>query len=143
MPRFPIINPPEGFEKLLPFLNEIESKMREHENQTLPDKRRVEHYWPIFKLHNQRSRFIYDMFFKERAISKKVYDYCLDNFFCDRALVSKWRKNGYENLCCLRCIQPAESKSGNVCICRVPKRNLKEDQIVECDSCGCKGCTGY
>lgn len=43
-------------------------------------------------------------------------------------------------LCCLRCIQTKETNFNSTCICRVPKVQLKEDQNVECVSCGCRGC---
>lgn len=46
----------------------------------------------------------------------------------------------YVQLCCLRCIQTKETNFNSTCICRVPKTDLKEDQIIECVSCGCQGC---
>lgn len=33
-------------------------------------KRKVESLWPIFRLHHQRSRYIYDLFYKRKAISR-------------------------------------------------------------------------
>lgn len=46
---------------------------------------------------------------------------------------------GYERLCCLRCIQPRDHNFGTTCVCRVPK-HLREEKVVECVHCGCKGC---
>lgn len=46
---------------------------------------------------------------------------------------------GYERLCCLRCMQPRDHNFGTTCVCRVPK-HLREEKIVECVHCGCKGC---
>lgn len=43
-------------------------------------------------------------------------------------------------LCCLRCIQTKETNFNATCICRVPKAQLKEDQTIQCVSCGCRGC---
>lgn len=33
-------------------------------------KRKVESLWPIFRLHHQRSRYIFDLFYKRKAISR-------------------------------------------------------------------------
>lgn len=47
----------------------------------------------------------------------------------------------YKKLCCLRCIQTKETNFNSTCICRVPKAQLKEDQAIQCVSCGCRGCS--
>ena len=49
-----------------------------------------------------------------------------------------WKKL---QLCCLRCIQTKETNFNATCICRVPQAQLKEDQTIECVSCGCRGCS--
>ncbi len=36
-------------------------------------KRRVEALWPIFKIHHQRSRYIFDLYYKRDAISRGIY----------------------------------------------------------------------
>ena len=36
-------------------------------------KRKVEAMWPIFRLHHQRSRYIYDLFYRRKAISRGLY----------------------------------------------------------------------
>ncbi|KAJ9559090.1 hypothetical protein OSB04_013704 [Centaurea solstitialis] len=46
---------------------------------------------------------------------------------------------GYERLCCLRCIQPRDHNFQTTCVCRVPK-HLREEKVIECVHCGCKGC---
>jgi len=33
-------------------------------------KRKAEALWPIFRIHHQRSRYIFDLFYKRRAISR-------------------------------------------------------------------------
>lgn len=105
-------------------------------------KRVVESTWPIFRLHHQRSRYIYDLFWERHAISRELYEWCLAEGVADKHLIAKWRKPGYERLCCLRCIQPKDTAFGTMCICRVPKKQLAEDTIVECVHCGCRGCGG-
>ncbi|KAJ3615544.1 hypothetical protein Zmor_016336 [Zophobas morio] len=134
--------PPDGWELIEPTLNEIENKVREAENEGHEGKRRVETVWPIFQLHHQRSRYIYELYYKRKAISKELYEYCLSEKYADKALIAKWKKQGYENLCCLRCIQTKDTNFGTQCICRVPKAKLEEGKVVECVHCGCRGCSG-
>lgn len=91
--------------------------------------------------HRTGSRYIYDLYYKRGAISKQLYDWLLKNGYADANLIAKWKKQGYENLCCLRCIQTKETNFNATCICRVPRQQLKEDQEVQCVSCGCRGCS--
>ena len=150
--------------------------MREAETDSHEGKRKAEALWPIFKIHHQKARFdqvvilgncfltifnfryIFDLFYRRKAISRELYDYCikvgggksfrLRLMFCfqekiaDAALIAKWKKQGYENLCCLRCIQTRDTNFATNCICRVPKSKLEEGRIVECVHCGCRGCSG-
>eukprot|EP00128_Syssomonas_multiformis_P016267 Colp12_sorted_trinity150504_noHs@22287 len=141
------VAPPEGWELIEPTLTELEQKMRDAENEPHEGKRKVEALWPIFRIHHQRSRYIYELFYKRQAISRQLYEYCLENGFADKNLIAKWKKNGYENLCCLRCIQTRDTNFGTQCVCRVPKTKLEEGKIVECKivecvHCGCRGCSG-
>lgn len=62
--------PPEGWELIEPTLEELEAKMREAETESHEGKRKVESLWPIFKIHHQRSRYIYDLFYRRKAISR-------------------------------------------------------------------------
>ena len=122
------------------------------ENEPHEGKRLVETTWPIMRIHHQRSRYIFDLYHKRKAISKELFEYCCAQGLADRALCAKWRVPGYENLCCLRCIQPRETNFGTTCICRVPKHKLAgtgnaSDQggdktVFECPHCGCRGCCG-
>ncbi|XP_072145986.1 uncharacterized protein l(1)10Bb isoform X8 [Dermacentor andersoni] len=112
------------------------------ETESHEGKRKVESLWPIFKIHHQKSRYVFDLFHKRKAISKELYEYCIREGLADRNLMAKWKKQGYENLCCLRCIQTRDTNFGTNCICRVPKAKLEEGKIVECVHCGCRGCSG-
>ncbi|KAK8393522.1 hypothetical protein O3P69_006689 [Scylla paramamosain] len=134
--------PPEGWELIEPTLEELDQKMREAETESHEGKRKVESLWPIFRIHHQRSRYIYDLFYRRKAISRELYEYCLKEKIADQNLIAKWRKQGYENLCCLRCIQSRDTNFGTNCVCRVPKSKLEEGKIVECVHCGCRGCSG-
>lgn len=40
-------------------------------------KRKVESLWPIFRLHHQRSRYIFDLFYKRKAISRGTHNFHL------------------------------------------------------------------
>ncbi|GBG70975.1 hypothetical protein CBR_g8275 [Chara braunii] len=130
---------PEGWELIEPTLRELEQKMREAENESHEGKRKCESLWPIFKISHQKSRYVYDLFYRRKAISKELYEFCLSQGYADRNLIAKWKKNGYENLCCLRCIQPRDHNFGTTCVCRVPK-HLREEKVIECIHCGCHGC---
>ncbi|OAF72025.1 hypothetical protein A3Q56_00215 [Intoshia linei] len=134
--------PPDGWELIEPTLDEFNRKMREAEEEPHEGKRKTESIWPIFRIHHQRSRYIYDLFYKRKAISKELYDFCINLKLADKNLIAKWKKPGFENLCCLSCIQKRDTNFMTNCICRVPKIKLEEGKIVECVHCGCRGCSG-
>ena len=56
---------------------ELKQKLRDVENEPAEGKRKVETVWPIYKLHHQMSRYIYELFYKKREISRELYEYCL------------------------------------------------------------------
>jgi len=132
--------PPDGYDLIEPTLDELEKTMKEASEDSHEGKRKCESLWPIFKIHHQRSRYIYDLYFRRKAISRELYDYCIREGIADPNLIAKWKKQGYENLCCLRCIQTRDTNFGTSCICRVPKSKLEEGKVVECQFCGCHGC---
>uniref|UniRef100_A0A803JBF1 Protein BUD31 homolog n=2 Tax=Xenopus TaxID=8353 RepID=A0A803JBF1_XENTR len=117
--------PPDGWELIEPTLDELDQKMREAETEPHEGKRKVESLWPIFRIHHQKTRYIFDLFYKRKAISRELYDYCIREGYADKNLIAKWKKQGYENLCCLRCIQTRDTNFGTNCICRVPKTKLE------------------
>ncbi|WVZ68095.1 hypothetical protein U9M48_017083 [Paspalum notatum var. saurae] len=130
---------PEGWELIEPTIRELDAKMREAENDPHDGKRKCEALWPIFCISHQRSRYIYDLYYKRKEISQELYEFCLDQGYADRNLIAKWKKPGYERLCCLRCIQTRDHNFATTCVCRVPK-HLREEQVIECVHCGCRGC---
>ncbi|GIY11356.1 protein BUD31 homolog [Caerostris darwini] len=130
--------PPDGWDLIESTIEELEQKMREAETEPHDGKRKVESLWPIFRIHHQKSRYVYDLYYRRKAISKELYDYCIKENIADKNLIAKWKKQGYENLCCLRCIQARDTNFGTNCICRVPKSKLEEGKIVECVHCGCR-----
>ncbi|GAB1600868.1 hypothetical protein Ahia01_000365000 [Argonauta hians] len=131
-----------GWELIEPTLDELEQKMREAETEPNEGKRKAEALWPIFRIHHQRSRYLYDRFYRRHAISREFYEYCLREGIADKNLIAKCKKQGYENLCCLRCIQTRDTNFQTNCICRVRKSRLEEGKIVEYVLCGCRGYSG-
>jgi bud site selection protein 31 len=135
--------PPSGYSDIEPTLLEFEKKLRQVENTPHDGKRIVECSWPIFQIHHQRSRYIYELYYERQAITKELYEYCLEDGLADRNLIAKWKKPGFERLCCLRCIQRSDTNFGTACICRVPRASLPEGgNVIECVHCGCRGCGG-
>ncbi|EGD73272.1 cell cycle control protein cwf14 [Salpingoeca rosetta] len=132
--------PPEGWELIAPTLEQLDQKLREAENEPHEGKRKCETLWPVFRIHHQKSRYIFNLYYKRKAISKELYDFCVKEGHADPNLIAKWRKPGYESLCCLACIQTRDSNHGTTCICRVPRSKLSEDTKFECVRCGCRGC---
>lgn len=85
--------PPEGYDLIEPTLEELDQKMREAQTESHEGKRRNEALWPIFRIHHQRSRYIYELFYKRNAISKELYQYCLNEGIADANLIAKWKKS--------------------------------------------------
>ena len=48
--------------------------------------------WAVFQIHHKRSRFVYDMFYRKKRISRELYDFCLQEKYADAALIAKWKK---------------------------------------------------
>ncbi|KAJ1343016.1 hypothetical protein BSLG_000754 [Batrachochytrium salamandrivorans] len=80
--------PPEGWELIEPTLVELGQKMRQAENEPSEAKRKVETSWPIMRLHHQRTRYIYDIYYRRKAISRDLYNYCIKEGHADAALIA-------------------------------------------------------
>jgi bud site selection protein 31 len=113
--------------------------MKEAENESHEGKKKNEAYWDIFRINFKRSRYIYEMYYKRKEISKELYEYLLREGYADGGLISKWKKNGYEKLCCLKCIEKKDHNFGTTCICRVPIGE-RSSNFNNCQHCGCTGC---
>lgn len=42
-------------------------------------RRKCESNWMVHRLHFEKNRYIYDLFYKQQAISKELYKFCIDN----------------------------------------------------------------
>ncbi|OMJ73607.1 hypothetical protein SteCoe_27650 [Stentor coeruleus] len=133
--------PPEGWDLIEPALEEFTKQMREIEVAPSESRRKVEMLRPIHQLNHQRSKYIYNLFYKKHEISRELYEYCLQEKYVDAVLIAKWKKPGFEKLCCLMCIQKTNQNFSTSCICRVPKDKLDENRLFECRHCGCRGCS--
>merc|ERR1739848_343039 len=127
--------PPPGFEVLQDTLDNLDRQMRDAEAEPADAKPKNELHWAIFRIHHQRSRYVYEMFYKKKKISREVYEYCLREKYADAQLIAKWKKPGYDRLCCLRCMQTSNHNFGSTCICRVPRKDLEEG-TTQCVNCG-------
>ncbi|CAM9121767.1 unnamed protein product [Ectocarpus sp. 6 AP-2014] len=132
--------PPPGFEILEPTLNALENELREKVNEQHEGKRKNEALWPVFQITWQRSRYVYDMHYVYKAITKDVLEYCIRSKLVDGPLMAKWKKPGYERLCSTYVINTKNYKFGTVSICRVPKQYLSAGTVVEDVNTGCRGC---
>mmetsp|Transcript_25495 Transcript_25495/g.76557 ORF Transcript_25495/g.76557 Transcript_25495/m.76557 type:complete len:224 (-) Transcript_25495:41-712(-) len=131
---------PKGFEYLKPTLEALEAELRDKVNEPHEGKRKVESLWPVHQINWQRTRYVYDMYYKYGKIDEKVLKYCQRNKIVDEGLMAKWRKPGYEKLCSTYVINTRNYNFGTVSICRVPRNSLGDDAVVECPTTGCMGC---
>jgi len=83
---------PAGWDLIKDKIAKFQQKMRDVENAPYEGKRKPEVLWPIFQLHHQMSRYIYDQFYKKKTISRELYEYCLTEKLADAALIAKWKK---------------------------------------------------
>lgn len=44
------------------------------------------------------SKYIYDLFYEKKAISRQLYEWLLKNGYGDANLIAKWKKQGYEKV---------------------------------------------
>lgn len=133
--------PPAGFDVIEPVLEALENELRDKVKESNAGKRNTESMWPVHQISWQRTRYVYDMFYVHKRISRKVYDYCVKNKIVDAALIAKWKKPGYELLCSTYVINPANYKFNTTSICRVPLQDRSETQVHAQDpTTGCLGC---
>ncbi|KAL9190732.1 hypothetical protein ACHAXT_000438 [Thalassiosira profunda] len=133
--------PPKGFNYLAPVLSALENELRDKVRESNAGKRNTESMWPVHQINWQRSRYVYDMYYTHKKISKKVYDYCIKNKLVDAALIAKWKKTGYERLCSTYVINSNNYKFGTTSICRVPLKDRSPEQRTAQDpTTGCRGC---
>ena len=90
--------PPEGFTDIEDDLIVFSNKMRDSLTKDSPAGEKHQADWVIFQISHQRSRYVYELYYKKEAISRKLYDWLLKNGYADPMLIAKWKKQGYENV---------------------------------------------
>ena len=130
---------PEGWSLVEGPLYQFEERLREAVNDPHEGKRKAESTWPIHRIHYERNRFIYDLYYKRQEISRELYEFLVREKVVDAALISKWRKPGFEILCSLSAINKANSNFGTTSICRVPLAQ-RGGQIMPSITTGCVSC---
>ena len=105
---------PAGFDKIKPTLTDFELQLQEVQNDKASRlvAKASQGAWKVFQISHERSRYIYDLYYKRKAITKELYEWLLREKYADKMLIAKWKKKGYEKLCCLRCIQTSETAQG-------------------------------
>jgi bud site selection protein 31 len=132
---------PEGFEKIEDVIEDFEQQLRDAVNEEHEGKRKNEGNWKIHRLHWEKNRFIFDLMYTRKVMSKKLYDFLVREKIADGALISKWRKPGYEILCSLLAIQKNNHNFGGTSHCRVPMKNRTPQQKITPDvQTGCICC---
>eukprot|EP01025_Chloroclados_australasicus_P052208 TRINITY_DN607_c0_g1_i1.p1 TRINITY_DN607_c0_g1~~TRINITY_DN607_c0_g1_i1.p1 ORF type:complete len:290 (+),score=47.83 TRINITY_DN607_c0_g1_i1:94-870(+) len=133
--------PPEGFELISEVLEDFEDRMKQAVNEEHEGKRRNELNWKIHRLHWEKNRFIYDLRYQRKVMSKELFEFLVREKIADGALISKWRKPGYEILCSTLAIQKSGHNFGTTSHCRVPLHQRAGQQKITPDvHTGCISC---
>lgn len=146
-------NPSQGFEVVEAKLNEFAEKLAslstspassQHGGRSIGLERKRE-LWTIFQLDHQRSRYIFNEYYKEKSISPALYRWLLRERMANAELIAFWKKPGYERLCCVNCLATKHAVSPSpACICRVPAEQLDPERRGQsCSRCGCRGCHSF
>lgn len=115
--------------------------MKEAVNEDHQGKRKNEAGWKIHRLHWEKNRFIYDLMYVRKVMSKELFDWLVREKIADGAIIAKWRKPGYEILCSMLAIQKGNHNFGTTSLCRVPMKNRTPQQRITPDvQTGCICC---
>ena len=64
-------------------LEDYSKQMRDAENESHEGKRRTESLWPIMRISHSRSRYIYELYYRQEGITKELYDWLLKEGYAD------------------------------------------------------------
>lgn len=133
--------PPEGWELIEEVIEDFEGQMKEAVNEEHEGRRKNELAWKIHRIHWEKNRFIFDLMYQRKVMSKPLFEYLVREKIADGGLISKWRKPGYEILCSMLAIQKGNHNFGTTSHCRVPlhkrgsQQRLTPDVQIGCISC--------
>ncbi|GAB4819115.1 hypothetical protein N2152v2_006161 [Parachlorella kessleri] len=133
--------PPEGWELIEEVVEDFEQQMKEAVNEEHEGKRKAEMTWKIHRIHWEKNRFIYDLMYVRKVMSKELYEWLVREKIADGALISKWRKPGYELLCSTLAINKGNHNFGTTSHCRVPlKLRAAAQRVTPNIQTGCISC---
>ncbi|GIL72070.1 hypothetical protein Vretimale_519 [Volvox reticuliferus] len=133
--------PPEGWELIEEVIEDFEQQLKEAVNEEHEGKRKTELTWKIHRLHWEKNRFIYDLMYQRKVMSKELFEWLVREKVADGPLIAKWRKPGYEILCSMLAIQKGNHNFGTTSHCRVPLRaRAKQQRITPDVQTGCISC---
>ena len=64
--------PPEGWELIEEVIEDFERKQKENVNEEHEGKRKAELTWKIHRTHWEKNRFIYDLMYQRKVMSKEL-----------------------------------------------------------------------
>mmetsp|Transcript_17589 Transcript_17589/g.44608 ORF Transcript_17589/g.44608 Transcript_17589/m.44608 type:complete len:323 (-) Transcript_17589:323-1291(-) len=131
---------PAGLEAVEPTLQALDEELRRVVADPPHGVSHAEALWPVHQINWQKSRYVYDLYWRYGRISEEVYQYCIDQKLVDGKLMAKWRRPGYEKLCSTYVINPKNYNFGTVSVCRVPRSSLKAGTEFRDQTTGCRGC---
>lgn len=76
-------------------------------------KRRTESLWPVHQINWQRTRYIYDLYYKYGKISRELYDYCLQEVR-SRRVSDAFRRARHGELTLLRRSPPSGTRAQKI-----------------------------
>lgn len=127
---------PAGWADIEEALYQFEDRLREAVDDPHEGKRKCESAWPVHRIHYERNRYIYDLYYKQQKITRDLYEFLVRERVVDASLISKWRKPGYEIMCSVSAIQKSGTNFGTTSICRVPMAQ-RGGQIMVRTACCC------
>ena len=130
---------PEGWDIILDTMEMFENRMKDAVNESHEGKRKHESKWPIHRINYERSRYVYEMHYTKKEISRELLDFCIREKVIDGNLLAKWKKPGYEFLCSVAAINKGSTNFGTTSVCRVPLR-LRSGKIGPSTETGCISC---
>jgi len=98
-------------------------------------------FWKIYRLHWEKNRFIFDLFYNKKILSLKIMKSLISNDLVDKELLKIWTLKGYEIVCSTNVLKFTDKTPINTSICRVPltirsrKTYLFPDSKIGCISC--------
>ena len=132
--------PPSGWDLIESSIEDFEQQMRDAVAEEHEGKRKNELTWRITRLHWEKSRYVYDLFWRKKAISRELYEWLGREKVVDMPLMKQWRKQGYEKLCSLQAISTQNTNFGTTSICRIPLHKRHHAQLAPAATTGCVSC---